>query len=55
MTELLLKSREIFNGSTFDINTKNRLGQSPLHIGAKLGFGQLCTYLVKECKADLLS
>lgn len=38
-----------------DVNVKNRLGQTPLHVAARLGFANLCKELCTKFGADQCS
>ena len=49
----ILSQTSTFTGSQFGIDTKNRLGQTPLMLVAKLGFPRLAEHLIKEMKASI--
>jgi ankyrin repeat protein len=49
----ILSQATTFTGSQFGIDTKNRLGQTPLMLVAKLGFPRLAEHMIKVMKASI--
>lgn len=47
MIEDILTLNEIYQEKKVDLNSVDRLGQSVLHFAAKLGFAQVCDFLLK--------